>query len=72
MVANKIPNLVDWVRFLDTLPRKEGTGMNSLEFQTIVQYLEAIRLEQKKTSDILTGVGMLILILGMLLLFWKL
>jgi len=46
--------------------------MDNVQFVAIVQLLDSIRKEQKKTSEILTGVGMLILILGMLLLFWKL
>jgi len=45
--------------------------MNSVELQVMVQYLEAIRMEQKKTSDIVTGVGVIIIIIGSLLVFWK-
>jgi hypothetical protein len=45
--------------------------MNSAELQVLIQYLEAIRLEQKKASDIITGVGVLFLIFACLLLFWK-
>ena len=45
--------------------------MNSAELQVLIQYLEAIRQEQKKTSDIITGVGALFLIFACLLLFWK-
>ena len=51
--------------------REEGVGMNSAELQVLIQYLEAIRLEQKKASDIITGVGVLFLIFACLLLFWK-
>ena len=45
--------------------------MNNVELQVMVQYLEAIRMEQKKTSDITAGVGVLILIGFCLVLFWK-
>ena len=45
--------------------------MNSAELQVLIQYLEAIRQEQKKTSDIIAGVGVLFLIFACLLLFWK-
>ena len=48
-----------------------GVGMNSAELQVLIQYLEAIRLEQKKTSDVIAGVGVLFLIFACLLLFWK-
>ena len=48
-----------------------GVEMNSVELQVMVQYLEAIRMEQKKTSDITAGVGVLILIGFCLVLFWK-
>jgi len=43
--------------------------MNSVEFQALVQYLESIRREQKKTSDIVTGVGVIIIIIGSLSIF---
>ena len=45
--------------------------MNSVEFQAVIHYLEVLRLEQKKTSEIVTGVGVLIIIIGSLLVFWK-
>tara|TARA_Y100000310_G_scaffold342394_1_gene445478 strand:+ start:2134 stop:2310 length:177 start_codon:yes stop_codon:yes gene_type:complete len=53
------------------LPRNKGIEMNSAELQVLIQYLEAIRQEQKKTSDIIAGVGVLFLIFACLLLFWK-
>ena len=45
--------------------------MNSIEQQILLQYLDALRREQKKTTEVITGIGVLILILGMLLIFWK-
>ena len=43
--------------------------MNSVEFQALVQYIEALRLEQKKTSDIVTGVGVILIIVFSLSVF---
>jgi hypothetical protein len=43
--------------------------MNSVEFQALVQYLEAIRREQKKTSDIITGVGTILIAIGLGIVF---
>jgi hypothetical protein len=43
--------------------------MNSVEFQALVQYLEVLRREQKRTADIVTGVGVIIILIGSLLVF---
>ena len=51
--------------------REEGVGMNSIEQQILLQYLDALRREQKKATEVMTGIGVLMLILGMLLIFWK-
>ena len=45
--------------------------MNSIEQQILLQYLDALRREQKKATEVITGIGVLIFILGMLLIFWK-
>ena len=45
--------------------------MNSIEQQILLQYLDALRREQKKATEVMTGIGVLMLILGMLLIFWK-
>ena len=44
--------------------------MNSVEQQILLQYLEALRQEQKKTSDIITGVGAVLVIVGLFIL-WR-
>ena len=44
--------------------------MNSVEQQILIQFLDALRREQKKTGDIITGVGSVLVILAMLIL-WK-
>ena len=49
--------------------REEGVGMNSAELQVLIQYLEALRREQKKTSDIVTGVGVILIIVFSLSVF---
>tara|TARA_R110000765_G_scaffold391655_1_gene484625 strand:+ start:248 stop:382 length:135 start_codon:yes stop_codon:yes gene_type:complete len=43
--------------------------MNSVELQVVVQYLEAIRREQKKTSDIIVGVGTILIIIGLIIIW---
>ena len=43
--------------------------MNSVEQQILLQYLEALRQEQKKTSEIITGVGAVLLIVGLFILW---
>ena len=44
--------------------------MNSVEQQILLQYLDALRREQKKTSDIITGVGAVLTLIGLLIL-WR-
>jgi len=44
--------------------------MNSIEQQILLQYLEAIRREQKKTSDMIAGVGTILIIIG-LIIIWR-
>lgn len=48
---------------------EEGVGMNSAELQVLIQYLEALRREQKKTSDIVTGIGVILIIVFSLSVF---
>jgi|7_EtaG_2_1085326.scaffolds.fasta_scaffold144851_2 hypothetical protein len=43
--------------------------MNSVEFQALVQYLEAIRLEQKKATEVVTGIGVILIIVVSLSVF---
>ena len=43
--------------------------MDSVQFQAVMQYLEAIRREQKKTSDIITGVGTILIAIGLGIVF---
>ncbi len=45
--------------------------MNSVETQIMIQYLEAIRQEQKKTTDVMVGIGLVFIVLALLILFWK-
>ena len=45
--------------------------MNSVETQIMIQYLEAIRQEQKKTTDVMVGIGLVLIVLALLILFWK-
>jgi hypothetical protein len=49
--------------------REEGIGMNSVEKQILLQYLEAFRREQKKTSDIIVGVGTILIGIGIAIVF---
>ena len=42
--------------------------MSSLEAQLLLQYIEALRQEQKKASDIITGVGAVLTLIGLLIL----
>ena len=49
---------------------EEGIGMNSVENQILLQYLEAFRREQKKTSDMIVGVGTILIVIGVLILLW--
>tara|TARA_R110002110_G_scaffold98290_3_gene251720 strand:+ start:208 stop:411 length:204 start_codon:yes stop_codon:yes gene_type:complete len=49
---------------------EEVIGMNSVENQILLQYLEAIRREQKKTSDMIAGVGTILIIIG-LIIIWR-
>ncbi len=44
--------------------------MSSLEAQLLLQYIEALRQEQKKTSDIITGVGAVLTLVGLFIL-WR-
>jgi len=44
--------------------------MNSVEFQVVVQYLEAIHRAQKKTSDTIVGIGTILIIIG-LITIWR-
>ena len=41
--------------------------MNSIEQQILLQYLEAFRREQKKTSDMIVGIGTILIVLGLVL-----
>ena len=48
---------------------EEGIGMNSIEQQILLQYLEAFRREQKKTSDMIVGVGTILIGIGIAIVF---
>ena len=48
---------------------EEVIGMNSVENQILLQYLEAIRREQKKTSDMIAGVGTILIIIGLIIIW---
>ena len=43
--------------------------MNSVENQILLQYLEAFRREQKKTSDMIVGVGTILIGIGIAIVF---
>ena len=47
----------------------KGDGMDSVQFQAVMQYLEAIRREQKKTSDMIVGVGTILIGIGVAIVF---
>ena len=51
-------------------PCHKGDGMDSVQFQAVLQYLEAIRREQKKTSDMIVGVGTILIVIGVFTLIW--